>query len=62
MFENWKDKVIRKIVDTKKDKLYSLIYLVIILVLILLIVITIVKKKEGIFSYEFCEKSSMKSY
>ena len=54
------DKLTRKIVDTKKNKLYSLIYLLIILALILLVVMTTVIK--GIFNYEFCEKSSMKSY
>ena len=48
------DKLRRKIIDTKKDKLYSLVYL-----LILLVVITSVKKKK--INYEFCEKSNVKS-
>ena len=52
------DRLTRKIVDIKKDKLYSLIYLSITLALNLLVVITTVVK--GIFNYEFCEKSSMK--
>ena len=45
------DRLIRKIVNTKKDKLYSLIYLLITLALILLIVTTTVVKY--IFNYEF---------
>ena len=53
------DKLTRKIVDAKKDKLYSLIYLLKALLLILLVVITTVKK--GIFNFEFYEKSSIKS-
>ena len=52
------DRLTRKIVDTKKDKLYSLICLLITLALNLLVVITTVVK--CIFNYEFREKSSVK--
>ena len=53
------DRLTRKIVDTKKDKLYSLICLLITLALNLLVVMNTVVK--GIFNYEFCEKSFFKS-